>query len=160
VMYNSETGYRFTNPPLILLDGIPIMNTSEVMRHDPNTVKTISLATHHYFYGALETDGIISIETFEGTAKNISLGHLTKVKYIPPQPAKLFYSPDYATDRLKRIPDYRTQLYWMPKAKVDSKQNQVFTFFTSDVPGLYVVEIAGISSDGKKVWWKGEFEVR
>jgi hypothetical protein len=160
VMFNGETGYRFTNPPLVLLDGIPVNDANELIQYDPNLIKTISLATHHYFYGGLETDGIISIETFEGAAKNISLTHMSRLNYIRPQPPRIYYSPDYDAQDLKRIPDYRTQLYWSPGITISKVNPKTITFFTGDSVGKYFVEITGVTSEGKPVYWKQRFEVR
>jgi hypothetical protein len=159
VIVNAVTAYKFTSSPLVLVDGVPVSDANEVMKYDPALIKTISLSTRHYYYGPIETDGIISIQTFEGTAKNIGLSRMTKVKYVQPQLSHIYYSPNYENQDLARIPDYRIQLYWAPLIRSRPTSNQTISFFTGDLAGKYFIEIVGVTSKGESVYLRKEFEV-
>jgi hypothetical protein len=157
---NSVSGYRFTNEPLMLIDGVPINDANILMHYDPLQIKTITLVTRHYFYGGLEADGIVSIQTYEGEAKNLPVNNMIRVNYIQVQSPKVCFTPDYEgrTD-LTRVPDFRTQLYWNPDIYIAPGDSQTLTFFTNDVEGKYAVEIAGVSSAGERIYWRGVFSV-
>jgi hypothetical protein len=160
VMISGVNSYRFQNPPLVLVDGIPIDNTNAFMKYDPSLIKTISLITRRYYYGGLETEGIISVETFDGDAKNLPLGDLVRVKYTRPEAEKIYYFADYENNQtLTRIPDFRTQLYWNPSVEVNASSTTTLNFFTGDLPGTYVAEIVGFTSTGKQIYYTKEFQV-
>lgn len=146
---NNETGERFYNTPLMLVDGIPVSST-ELMNYNPLLVKRISVVNRRYYLGGLETEGIISIETYKGVAENINTSHMQRVTFTAPLSDKLYYSPSYDTNpNLTRIPDYRTQLYW--KAGIKTNTPTTLTFFSSDISGEYLVEVVGVKSNGGKV---------
>jgi CTP-dependent riboflavin kinase len=67
-----------------------------------------------------------------------------------PFPHKIYYQPNYEKDfdKLKHIPDYRTQLYWNPNMTLDQKE---ITFYTSDIKGIYQVKIEGFTNEGKYI---------
>jgi hypothetical protein len=158
---NLNTGFKFNNPPLILVDGIPVSNANIIMTHDPLVIKDISLMARHYFYGGLEADGIMSIETYAGDGKNIPVEGMTPVKYIQPLSPKIYSSPDYERSiPLKRIPDFRTQLYWDPFVNILPGESRSVSFFTGDLAGTYFVEIFGKTSSGECIYWKESFMVR
>jgi hypothetical protein len=161
LMTNSTSGYRFVNPPLVLIDGIPIADANVVMRYDPLLIKQISLVTQHYYYGGMETDGILSIETYNGDAKNISATGMTRVNYISPLPAKIYYTPEYESgNNLARIPDFRTQLYWNPSITIDPGVSDTITFFSGDLAGKYFIEIVGVTSTGERIYQTKNIEVK
>lgn len=64
-----------------------------------------------------------------------------------------FYSPKYDTVVRKNneIPDLRTTLYWSPRLVTDEQGNAAFSFYTSDQPGNYFLNIEGIAENGELV---------
>jgi hypothetical protein len=161
VMMNSNSGYRFANGPLILLDGIPIENTNVMMGYDPALIERITIVTKHYYYGGLETDGIISIETYNGNAKDLPLQGFQNVPYITPLARKIYYSPKYEDhQKLTRIPDFRTQLYWEPSVRLSAGETKKLSFFTGDLAGEYFIEISGTTSSGKILFSREIFSVK
>jgi hypothetical protein len=154
---NLVTGERFYNP-LVLIDGIPLPGADVLMNYDPLLVKSVTITARHYYLGGLETQGIISLQTFKGNAEGLNVERMSRFSYLRQIPTKLFSFPEYeGNEELKRIPDFRTQLYWNPDLKFDKQANLVF--FSNDIPGTYMVEIAGITEDGKKVFVQKEFTI-
>lgn len=49
------------------------------------------------------------------------------------------------------IPDLRTTLYWSPRLVTDEQGNATFSFYTSDQPGNYFLNIEGIAENGELV---------
>ncbi len=144
---------HFETGPLILIDGIPIFDNTQVMNYNPFLVEKIEIVGRRYFLGALETQGIISLTTYEGTGKN--LGSLRKEKYLGIQPQKKYFSPKYSgkLSALDRVPDYRIQLYWNPSIIVSKKSVSV-DFFSSDLSGDFEIVAEGIRNDGRPVYYR------
>lgn len=146
---NFVTRQAFEGEPLILLDGVPLFNTEQIMGYNPLSLQKIEVVGRKYFYGPLESDGIISMSTYNGDVKNISLPE--RVKFIGVQPAKKYYTPDYSSAKLEKIPDYRIQLYWNPDMKITDRSFSA-QFYTSDVAGDFEIVVTGIQSDGTPIY--------
>jgi hypothetical protein len=134
---------------LILLDGIPVPDADIIMKYNPLNIQRIEIVARRYFYSALQTDGIISLETYEGNAKELSLSEMIPLSYITPQPAKIYFTPSYPEKGFARIPDYRTQLFWKPALTMTEGSEQLIDFFTSDVTGNFIISVEGFTTDGR-----------
>jgi hypothetical protein len=84
------------------------------------------------------------------------------VEYGADSDAAWFYSPSYAGeyDKQSRLPDYRNVLYWSPRILTGAAGKSRLSFFTSDIPGKFVVCIQGITADGMPGSTITSFEVR
>ncbi|MBD0279476.1 MAG: hypothetical protein ICV81_16165, partial [Flavisolibacter sp.] len=47
-----------------------------------------------------------------------------------------------------RTPDYRNLLHWASDITIQTKGKKELSFYTSDLPGQYVVVVQGITSEG------------
>ncbi len=146
---NFVTRQAFTEEPLVLLDGVPLFDVEQIMNYNPLILEKIEVVGRRYFYGPLDVQGIISLSTYNGDVPNISLPE--KFTFTGVQPRKKYYSPDYRTRALDKIPDYRIQLYWNPEVTVSSKETKL-SFFTSDIPGEYEIVAEGMQSDGTPIY--------
>ena len=157
-MRNNITAERFYNSPLMLIDGIPILDANVIMSYDPLLVKDIGIMAQRYYYGGLESEGIISLETYSDKAERLDTSDLIVYKYEAPQKyenqaAEVYEGPETDT----RIPDYRSQLYWNPYLEVTSKESLVF--YTGDIAGTYVVDVVGLNAKGQFVKFQTTFTV-
>ena len=84
----------------------------------------------------------------------------TKIEEIPRQFEKIvgfsapkkFYSPDYAVDSTRIVPDLRNTLYWNPFVTTDKENRKVTcTFYTNDLGGATKIIIEGCNEDGKLI---------
>lgn len=155
----SKSGARFLNTPLILVDGIRIFDVEALMNYNPLLIKSISLVTRKYVYGGILFDGIMSVHTYTGDSKELTVSSVQK-EYTPWQQRKKYYSPDYGTQKLERIPDYRIQLAWNPAITIAPGQEFVGEFYTSDVEGQFLIEVRGFTSMGDEVNIRDIIEVR
>ena len=73
-----------------------------------------------------------------------------QIDYDGLQYHRQFYSPAYPTIRRmqSRRPDFRNVLYWNPDLRVGQTSSQI-EFYTSDLPGDYLIVIQDLSSDGR-----------
>src|SRR5690554_3296843 len=148
---NEATGQYFDESPLILLDGTPIDHENDMIALDPLKVKKISIVPNRYYLGNQVYEGVVQFSTYEGYLSDFVLGpNMTVFQYEGMQNERVFFSPQHVdTDRrLIRMPDTRTALYWNPAFSVDASGRAQLSFYTSDVPGDYLIEVQGRSADG------------
>jgi len=157
---NTKNAVRFLNTPLILLDGFPIFDTETLMNYNPLLIKTVSIVTRPYIYSGILFDGILSINTYTGNAKELPVTSIQK-GYTSWQRQKKYYSPMYNTNQnLTRIPDYRVQLFWNPTINIKPGQEFIVEFYTSDIEGDFLIEAKGFNSNGEVVNIRDRIEVR
>ena len=151
----------FNDDPLVLLDGVPIFNVDKIIAMDPLKIQKVDVITAKFFKGNQHYDGIVSYGTYNGDLENYELDpNSLVVEYDGLQLQREFYSPQYETNEqlLSRKPDYRNVLYWSPDVKIKNGKADI-SFYTSDIPGKYVVLIQGISNDGHVGFATGRFTV-
>jgi hypothetical protein len=136
--------------PLMLIDGVPILNTNTFMAYDPLKIERIEIVKEKYFYGSLYIDGIVSLKTYKGAIEDLPAINAQRENLVKIQSGKIYLFPDYSIDQLmlERVPDYRLQLYWNPNVSVTKEQSTTVDFYTSDVTGDFEIVVEGISSDG------------
>ena len=159
--YDPNRIAKFNNlPPLVLLDGMQILNNEYLINYNPRQITNIRVITEPYRYGPKIFSGIIAVETKKGDyllpTSNTSV---TEIELPPAVPQKYYYKPKYDSNlELTRIPDYRFQLFWQPEINFD---NDIYStsFYTSDVSGYFEITIEGFTIDGKFVSSKGYIEI-
>lgn len=141
----------FEDDPLILLDGVPIFNIDSLMVLDPLKVRKLDMVQRRFFYGSTSYQGIMNWITYKGDLGGYVLDpHATVVDYEGLQLQREFYSPSYATDdqAASHLPDFRNVLYWNPAVSQDAAGKSTLSFYSSDLPGKYVVVVEGLTADG------------
>src|SRR5690554_415679 len=155
IIYNAYDPNRIAKfndiPPLVLLDGIEIINNEDLINYNPRQIKSVRVITEPYRYGPKIYSGIIAVETIKGDFTPNSTDKSIKVfDLIPAVAEKEYYKPNYQSgaNKLSRIPDYRVQLIWNSQIE---RLNGGFidSFFTSDIPGTYQISIEGYGVNGE-----------
>ncbi|KAF2334420.1 hypothetical protein [Flavobacterium daemonense] len=151
----------FAEPALVLVDGLLIQNTNELKDYKMENVYKISIVPGVYLYGPTAFNGIISFTTKNNDYESKEKGsYYLKTEIQRPQEKITYFKQDY-TDKSKydRIPDYRHLLLWEPDLKLENVENSI-SFFTSDVLGVYEIDLEGFTKDGSPVSLKETFEVK
>ena len=152
--YNAETD--FGNPPLLLIDGVIVLDYNDFYYMDAKLIEKISIVRDKYFYGPEIYQGIIIVETIKEDVSDNKADYTLNM--IKSQPVKYYYSPNYSSAEkkaeLSRIPDYRSQLLWQP-----GFNKKGIEFFTSDLTGLFKIKIEGFLKNGKGISLQRTFEV-
>lgn len=145
---------------LVLVDGNLIQNQSELVFYNPKNIKKINVVSEGYVYGGKIYEGIISMETFDGTYQHNISGDYTKTLLLDlPQTDKVYYNQKYSDDgQYDRIPDYRSQLLWEPNFDLNKNESNI-TFYTSDNLGDYEINLEGFTNDGKPISIREIFKV-
>ncbi len=149
--------------PLVMLDGIPVFNIDRTFAIDPLKVKRLDLVRNRYYYGPTIFEGILSFTTYKGDLGGFELdSHAVVLDYEGLQLQREFYSPVYSTPQQlnSRLPDFRNVLYWEPKAGTNVQGKNILQFYTSDLPGRYLINVQGITANGEAGSRQVYFEVK
>jgi hypothetical protein len=152
----------FDDDPLILLDGVPVFNIDSLMVLDPLKMRKLDVVQRRYFLGSTSYDGIMNWITYKGDLDGYVLDpHATVVDYEGLELQREFYSPSYATEEqaASHLPDFRNVLYWCPAVPQDSTGKSTLNFYSSDLPGKYVVLVQGLTTGGEAGSGIASFEV-
>jgi len=149
--------------PLILLDGVPVFNTNQMMAMNPLKIQRLDVMTSHYFHGLDMYQGIINFSTYKGDLEGFTLdSHALMQQYEGLQVPREFYAPRYDTpaDKQRRLPDLRNLLYWNPNITLGGADSHSPDFYTGDQRGRYLVVVQGITATGTAVSSSATFEVK
>lgn len=158
--------FQQQRPAVFYLDGVPI-SSNVASTINVNTVEFIDVlrglpATT--MYGNDGMGGIIHIYTRLKSAEPQKRDKKKNVaKYIAEgfHEAREFYSPDYGSkSQIAGKPDVRTTLYWAPLIKTDQSGKSTFSFYTSDKKSKYIINIQGMTKDGRPFVGYGYFDVK
>ncbi len=141
---------RNYSPSLLIIDGHIVYNHNDFIDFDMKRIDSISIVKNKYFYGNNIYRGVIIVRTF----KNDYTPNAKEYKILKSQPDKKYFFQEHSINN-KRIPDYRTQIYWNPN--VNTKE---LTFYSSDVIGDFQIEIEGFTYQGAPISIKKYFSVK
>jgi len=142
-----------TISPIVLIDGFLIQNHSEIVDFNARRIKKINIVRDEYIYGSHKLGGIISIETENQDFKNyISQEYTSTLKLFKSERDKKYFTPYYnkKENMLDRIPDYRSQLLWLPNLRLEKDETNI-SFYTSDNIGNYEISLEGFTKEGDPV---------
>lgn len=142
----------FVVDPLILLDGVPVLDADKIMSYDPLKIRKLEVVARMYFYGSMFFGGIVNFVTYHGDMPGYELeAHATVIDYETLEMQREFFAPVYETQEQVqgRLPDFRNLLYWNPSVKTNENGKKEVSFYTSDIPGQYAVVLQGITAGGK-----------
>jgi len=153
----------FDNDPLILLDGVPIFDIDKLLALDPLKIRKLETVQRRYFLGGANFEGVLNYTSYKGDLAGYILDpRAIVVDYAGLELQREFYSPSYATpeETASHLPDFRNVLYWSPDAATDATGKKPFTFYSSDLPGKYIVIAEGLAADGTPGTGVAHFEVK
>jgi len=151
--------------PQFILDGIPI-STGILETLLPSEILVIDVykgADLFFGSGAGLRGNVIAIHTRQ--ARDVApvqrnQAGIEAIEYPGFYLAREFYSPNYAQRQPEYVkPDYRTTLFWAPELRLEDGTATI-TFYTSDQPSTYQIEVEGMTSAGRVVRGVQGFEVR
>ncbi len=139
--------------PLVIVDGVPVINHERVLRIPPNRVEQIDVMSSKYFVASVTINGIVDITTTKGNLNDIDFNKpLFRQEFESLQHKPVFITPEYYSQSQKesRLPDFRNTLYWNGDLKTDATGKVFVEFFASDEEGNYVISVEGFTSNGAK----------
>jgi hypothetical protein len=160
---NPLTGMFYDEPPLVMIDGVIINDLTVLADLNPEIVEKIEVVKTPYLIGNLVLHGIVNVITRSGNFSNITMpDYAVELPYRVIEKTSTFTAPDYSDEqnRASRTPDLRNILYWNPSVETDRNGEAEIEFWTSDLPGIYTINIQGITGTGEKVSGYKSFIVR
>lgn len=146
------TNLPYEYPTMVFVDGVPIDDAGQVASLDPEFVEQIDVVRERYLVGDYLFHGIVNIITKAGDFSAVTLPeYATRTFYRVIDPVDRFISPDYSSvaQKQSRIPDFRNTLWWAPS--VSFGKGEGIEFWTSDIPGEYMIRVNGTASNGTPV---------
>ncbi len=137
---------------LILIDGVPVFDHQKLMEYDPKLIQSLEVVPERYYYGGMAFNGLAYFKTYKGNIPQFVFDQgVSILEYEGLQLEREFFSPLYESraEELKRIPDFRSLLFWEPGLKSDSSGKSSLSFYTSDIEGKYKVVLQGAGKDGR-----------
>ena len=162
-VYDNVQKRFFNNQPLILLDGYPITDLNKFMNYDPLKIRKLEILDRMYFLGNMTYYGVMNFTTYTGKMEGYDLDpQAVALDFKGLQSQREFITPDYSVkDQVNtRLPDFRHLLFWSPDVNTNDKGKNEVSFFTSDVPGKYVIVVQGMTKDGKTGYSEQIIEVK
>lgn len=160
---NPLTGNFYEEPPLVMIDGVIINDLNVLADMNPETVEKIEVVRTPYLIGDLVLHGIVNVITRSGDFSDFDIPeYAVLLPYRPVEKEYAFVAPEYKDEESldSRKPDLRNTLYWDPSVKQSKNHDNLTEFWTSDLPGEYIVNIHGITETGSLVSFSGRFRVR
>lgn len=161
-IFNPQEHDFYKGYALVLLDGIPLTDVNRIFEYDPLKVRKLDVIQTRYVLGQSIFNGIASFSTYEGGYDVLELDpKLLAIDYPGLQMQREFYSPVYETEEQvqKRIPDFRTTLFWTPDITTDKEGKATLRFYSADRKGKYIAVLQGMDEKGNFVSGTTAFEV-
>jgi hypothetical protein len=145
---------QFSTTPGLMIDGVIIKDASLISNLDPEYVEKIDVVRENYMVGKYVFPGLLNVITKAGDFSNVTLpSYMIRISYRVIEPVNSFISPAYTSAQQKenRIPDYRNTIYWNPSADKNTDNQTQAEFWASDNPGSYVINVQGITKNGRLI---------
>lgn len=146
-----NTRYFYSGKPLLLFNGLPVIDVSAVMDFDPERLEQIDVIASQYYFGGNPYDGVVNFRTYDGGLAEFAVDEsVTVLDYEGIQADRKFFAPDYSSvDAVRsRLPDMRNVLYWTPRLLTDAAGKAEIHFSTSEIAGTYLISVDAIDSEG------------
>ena len=143
----------FKSEPILLLDGI-LISSKTIFEVSPYLIEQVDILPRRYIFGDEVYEGLIALNTYKRDHwKNKDVSNALKVKGIMHEKTNLHSTAPVDS----RLPDYREVLFWNPH--VVAGESTLLEFYSSDVQGLFEVQVEGVTTSGKAISLRKQFAV-
>ncbi len=154
-IFNPATQNYFNDPPLVLLNGIPVQDLNFIKNMGSKDIDRIEICRRERFFGDLGFPGVVAIYSSKQVNKYLpESDELIKLNLDAIQPDGYL---NKAKEYIQNEPDLRKVLLWEPGIKPE--ETITLDFETSDIKGSYMVVVRGITRDGEVFYNEQFFEV-
>ena len=145
---------RSLDNPLLLVDGMLVYNTLDIVNMDPKVIRSIEVVSRVYHQGANRHNGIISIQT----TRSIDPWQTSKaaISHIGVEQNKF---QEHLLRNYERIPSFSRVLLWQPAVQMNAGIPKEIKFNTGDITGSYEISIFGIDQNGVPIHVSADFSV-
>ncbi len=153
----------YEKPPVLFVDGVVVHDPAVIANLDPELVEQIDVVKERYAVGDYIFYGLVNIISRAGNYSCVELPeYAIRMPYRVADPVRVFSSPAYSDARARgsRLPDLRHTLFWNPEVKPDAGGKARIEFWSSDYATDYVVNIQGITPDGKTIILRKNIKIK
>lgn len=140
----------------LFLNGVMVQNNRELKEWGSSRIEKIEVLKRPLIYGSLRFEGVVGIKGKEGETMLVpnNAGMIqTRLPLVLNFGRPVFDQNAARPDKTK--PDFRSLLYWNPDMRISRKEPLQIEFTGSLHQGIYIVELKGITSDGRLIHeWK------
>jgi hypothetical protein len=141
--------------PLVFMDGIPVKDHDLIFHYNPLLVEKIGVCLKEYLLGGIKYGGILAFSTYKYHYPDLVLDKTYQiVDYIGIQPHYSFFIPEYSDVPMRREPNFRHTLLWIPDVRTSGESSFRIPFDISDYTGEFLVTVEGLTQTGKLVYAK------
>ncbi len=145
----------FNEPPLVLLDGIPIQDLNIIKNLGSKKIDKVEICLEERHFGDLSFAGVVAIFSPKADDSLVPESKdLIKLTIEAIQAQTVLNSP---SEQLPSEPDLRQVLLWTPSLK--PAQTITLNFRASDIKGVYKLVLRGKTKDGSLFFKEQSFEV-
>jgi len=148
--------------PGYFIDGVPVTDPDIILQADPQMFSHIRVISSGYVFRQMTWDGILDLTTHTGDYSEPEWpANAIRIQVRQIERPVAFRKPDYSDTASvsSPLPDYRNLLHWEPELTLADGKPTDISFTTSDAPGRYVIEVHGVSADGRQVYGTAKFSV-
>ena len=149
--------YFPSEAPLVLMDGIPVLDHEKIFAYDPLLVKYIDIYLDAYFLGTRGFSGVVNFVTYKGTLPSLQFEDNVRVISFQGCSVPLAYTCEGVG---KDYPDYRQTLYWHPLLTLAPGESLSVECKTPAYSGRFEVVAEGLTAGGEAVSAHTTLEVR
>ncbi|NOQ27526.1 MAG: hypothetical protein GQ564_19360 [Bacteroidales bacterium] len=156
-----ENDYMLVGTPLVIVDRIPIFDPNKVVELDPSQIKKIEIIYKTYILGSHTINGVIMITTNTDNFADIKLPEsATFLEYQTLEnKSNSSFLNENKTDSSKKIPNFRTTLYWNPQLELSNEAKDI-QFNATDRKGTYDIVVKGYNSNGQFFYGKNQITIK
>ena len=140
--------------PLIILDGVPISESSIILNLNPETVKCIRVIRKKYYYKDQVYDGVFDLITYAGDASGFELpGNISRSGFTHVVKGITRIEPEFISGNGDKIPIFKNLLLWNSEFKSDKEGKGAISIVAPDNEGCFRIRCfnltqAGIAGEG------------
>ena len=133
-------------PPLVLLDGVPVIKQSAILEYDPLLVERIVVYPHTVYLGGWPYSGVIGFNTYKHDLPSFKFGEGARIVNFQGEsyPVTVRY-PDTEAG----VPDLRQTILWIPVLELAPGESKVLDYASPSYEGRFELAVEGFDSDGK-----------
>lgn len=143
---------------LVLLDGVPILDHSVIVKLDPLLVKQIVVYPRRYILNNLVCAGIVKFNTYKNDLGGVKLGRNVSIESHRGVEYPLAFLGDGVLG-MENYPNFNGTIYWNPVAGVNAGETYEFYCAKPQYKGKFKMVVEGIDSQGKEISFTTTFNI-
>lgn len=144
-------------PPLVTLDGVPVVDQSRIFDYDPLLVEKIVVYPNTYNIGGALNSGVVNFITYKKNLPSYEFPDNARVlDYNGASYPVVAYLPALGSE----YPDMRQTVLWHPMVDLEPGETRTLGYLRPSYSGSFDVVVEGVASDGTPVFGKTSTELK